>query len=115
MLNSWDKSNEFMSEEALKKKQLELLNKTLKRAKNSEYYKKVFYNISNFSSLKELENIQFITKDVLRDNFPYGLVAVDKSELVRLHSSSGTTGTPTVVYYTKKDLDDWAELISRCM
>jgi phenylacetate-CoA ligase len=115
VVNCWDKTNEFLSAEDIKDKQLALLNKSLGRAKNSEYYKKTFSGLKSFASLKELENIAFITKEDLRDNFPYGLVAVDKSELVRLHSSSGTTGTPTVVYYTKKDLDDWSELISRCM
>ncbi len=70
MVNCWDKTNELISAEEIKDKQLALLNKALKRAKNSEYYKNIFAKLSSFSSLKEIENIPFITKEDLRDNFP---------------------------------------------
>lgn len=115
MQNCWDKENEFILEKDLRIKQLNLLNNALQRAKKSEYYQKKFNKLKPFKSLKEIEDLAFITKDDLRENFPYGLVAVDNSEIVRLHSSSGTTGTPTVVFYTKKDLDDWTNLVARCM
>ncbi len=115
MIDCWDKTNEFLTREKLEEKQLVLLNKNFQNAKKSTYYSKAFSKIDKFSSLKEIEKVPFVTKDDLRENFPYGFVSVPKSELVRLHSSSGTTGTPTVVFYTKKDLDDWAELIARCM
>lgn len=115
MTDYWDKANELITRKELEKKQLDLLNKNLQHAKKSIFYSKVFGKINKISSLKEIEQIPFVTKEDLRENFPYGFVAVDKSELVRLHSSSGTTGNPTVVFYTKKDLDDWTELIARCM
>ncbi len=115
MSNCWDKDNEFVSKEALENKQIDLLNETIARAKKSDYYKNVLKDVETISSIKDIESIPFVMKQDLRDNFPYGFLAVDKTDLVRLHSSSGTTGTPTVVFYTAKDLDDWAELIARCM
>lgn len=63
--------------------------------------------------LKDLCRLPFVTKQDLRDNYPFGLFAVDKEELVRIHASSGTTGKPTVVGYTKRDLEMWTECVSR--
>lgn len=63
--------------------------------------------------LKDLAKLPFVTKQDLRDNYPFGLFAVDKEELVRIHASSGTTGKPTVVGYTKRDLQMWTECVSR--
>ena len=66
---------------------------------------------------EDITKLPFTTKDDLRDNYPFGLFAVPKKDLVRIHASSGTTGKPTVVGYTKKDLDTWTECVSRiaCM
>ena len=66
-------------------------------------------------SLDDLARLPFTTKDDLRDNYPYGLFAVPLPEVVRIHSSSGTTGKPTVVGYTRKDLDTWANLTARVL
>lgn len=68
-------------------------------------------------SLKDLSRLPFITKQDMRDNYPFGLLAVDREELNRIHASSGTTGKPTVVAYTKNDLKNWTECVSRiaCM
>ena len=60
-------------------------------------------------TLKDLSKLPFVTKQDLRDNYPFGLFAVPKDELVRIHASSGTTGKPTVVGYTKRDLEMWTE------
>nr|WP_122013468.1 phenylacetate--CoA ligase [Maliibacterium massiliense] len=65
------------------------------------------------TSIKDLERMPFTTKDDLRDHYPYGLFAVPMKKIVRIHASSGTTGRPTVVGYTKNDIKMWAELISR--
>ena len=67
--------------------------------------------------LKDLAKLPFVNKQDMRDNYPYGLFAVDKTELVRIHASSGTTGKPTVVGYTRNDLETWTECVSRiaCM
>lgn len=64
-------------------------------------------------SLSDLQRLPFITKQDMRDNYPFGLFAVPKDELVRIHASSGTTGKPTVVGYTRRDLDVWTETVSR--
>lgn len=67
----------------------------------------------DIQTLKDLAKMPFVTKQDLRDNYPFGLFAVDKEELVRIHASSGTTGKPTVVGYTKRDLEMWTECVSR--
>ena len=64
-------------------------------------------------SIDDLNKLPFTTKQDLRDNYPFGLFAVPVSEIVRVHASSGTTGKPTVVGYTKKDIDVWSELMAR--
>ena len=64
-------------------------------------------------TLSDLKRLPFVTKQDMRDNYPFGLFAVPKDELVRIHASSGTTGKPTVVGYTKRDLDVWTETVSR--
>ena len=64
-------------------------------------------------TLSDLKRLPFVTKQDMRDNYPFGLFAVPKDELVRIHASSGTTGKPTVVGYTKRDLDEWTETVSR--
>ncbi|MDY5576412.1 MAG: phenylacetate--CoA ligase [Lachnospiraceae bacterium] len=71
----------------------------------------------HIQSLKDLSKLPFVTKQDLRDNYPFGLFAVPKEKLVRVHASSGTTGKPTVVGYTKRDLKMWSECVSRiaCM
>jgi len=109
----WDREIETMKREELENLQLQLLNKTLSRAKQSLFYKKRLPD--RIGNLREVQDIPFTTKQDLRDSFPMGLVAVPKEELVRLHSSSGTTGRATVVYHTKNDIDNWAELCARSM
>lgn len=68
---------------------------------------------ADIKCLKDLAKLPFVTKQDLRDNYPFGLFAVDKEELVRIHASSGTTGKPTVVGYTRRDLQMWTECVSR--
>lgn len=67
----------------------------------------------DIQTLKDLQKLPFVTKQDLRDNYPFGLFAVPKEELVRIHASSGTTGKPTVVGYTRRDLEMWTECVSR--
>ena len=67
----------------------------------------------DIKELKDLAKLPFVTKQDLRDNYPFGLFAVEKEDLVRIHASSGTTGKPTVVGYTKRDLEMWTECVSR--
>jgi len=68
---------------------------------------------NDFRSLADLARFPFTTKQDLRDNYPYGMFAVPREQVVRIHASSGTTGKPTVVGYTQKDIDTWADLIAR--
>ena len=99
--------------------QFERLLRTLRRCMKSPFYQKRFaehhLSPSDIHSLDDLRKIPFTTKQDLRDNYPFGLAAVPMSEVVRLHSSSGTTGTPTVILHTQKDLDEWANAVARCL
>lgn len=69
----------------------------------------------NIKGVEDLHKLPFTTKGDLRDNYPMGLLACERDEIVRLHASSGTTGKPTVVAYTQKDLDTWSELMARSL
>jgi phenylacetate-CoA ligase len=70
---------------------------------------------TDLRELSDLGNFPFTTKEDLRQEYPFGMFAVPQSEVARVHASSGTTGRPTVVGYTKKDLADWAKLVARCL
>ncbi len=113
---------ETLSREEIEKLQLERLQETVTRVYDKiPAYKNKFDNLgvkpSDIKSLSDLSKLPFTTKDDLRDNYPFGLFAVEKDDLVRVHASSGTTGKPTVVGYTQKDLDTWTDCVARiaCM
>lgn len=118
-MNYWQKEIETMSREKLEELQLERLKSTVRQAGKSPFYSKVFkkqgITADSITSLSSLNRIPFTTKDDLRENYPYGMVAIPLKECVRLHSSSGTTGNPTVVLHSRKDLDEWANQVARCM
>jgi phenylacetate-CoA ligase len=100
--------------------QLERLQATLNRAcKNVTCYRTKFKGLGivpeDITSLSDLAKLPFTTKEDLRLNYPYGMFAVPLREVVRIHSSSGTTGKPTVVGYTKNDLKTWSNLVARFM
>ena len=86
---------------------------------NVEFYRKKMQAAGlmpgDIKSIEDIVKLPFTTKDDLRDNYPFGLFAVPNSQIVRIHASSGTTGKATVVGYTRKDLDIWAECVARCM
>ena len=117
----WSKE-ETMPREELEALQLELLQETVHRVyeKVPAYRKKMDdagIKPEDVKSLDDLKRLPFVTKQDMRDNYPFGLFAVDRDELVRIHASSGTTGKPTVVGYTANDLKYWTECVSRiaCM
>ena len=117
----WSKE-ETMPREELEALQLERLQETAKRVyDNVPPYRKKMEEANvkpeDIKSLKDLAKLPFVTKQDMRDNYPFGLFAVDKDSLVRIHASSGTTGKPTVVGYTENDLRTWTECVSRiaCM
>ena len=117
----WSKE-ETLPREEIEKIQLERLKETVNRVyeRVPAYRKKMDdcgINPEDIKSLKDLSRLPFVTKQDMRDNYPFGLFAVPKEELVRIHASSGTTGKPTVVGYTQGDIETWTECVSRiaCM
>ena len=72
-------------------------------------------NAGDIHGIQDIQKLPFTTKIDLRDNYPFGLFTVPMSEIVRLHASSGTTGKPTVVGYTRKDIQMWAEVVTRSL
>ncbi|MEJ2429900.1 MAG: phenylacetate--CoA ligase [Deltaproteobacteria bacterium] len=119
MLVYWSEDLETMPREALVSLQLERLQRTVQQAGKSPHYSKIFaargIEPETIRHLGDIRQVPFTTKEDLRKQFPYGLLAVDLKEVVRLHSSSGTTGQATVVYHNQKDIENWADLVSRCM
>lgn len=115
----WEKDVETMHREDLVAVQLQRFRDTLERAKRSSYYEQLLrkpgLNPDRITSLDVLEEIPFTTKDDLREHWPYGFLAVSKDELIRMHSSSGTTGRATVIFHTAKDIDHWTNLVARSM
>ena len=115
----WQKDIETMSREQLSELQLKRLKETVKHAINSPFYKEVFeregLTPDDIQTLDDLKKIPFTTKDDLRSHYPYGMAAIPLQKCVRIHSSSGTTGNPTVVLHSAKDLDEWANQVARCM
>jgi len=111
---------EYIAREELESLQFRRLKDTLEKVyKNSPFYRKMFkengLNPSKFKSLKDLSLIPFTTRQDLRDNFPYGLLSVPLEKVIRLHTSTGTTGKPKAVLFTQKDIDQASELIARSM
>lgn len=109
---------ECMSRRSMGALQLERLKDAVKRAyENVPFYRKRFDDIGlkpeHIQTLKDIEKIPFTTKDDLRDNYPYDMFAVPMKRIVRLHASSGTTGKPIVVGYTKRDMEHWTEAVAR--
>ena len=82
----------------------------------SAFYKKKYegIDVSGLRAPEDFEKLPFLSKEDLREAYPMGLAAVPAEEIVRIHSSSGTTGTPVIIPYTARDVDDWGEMFSRC-
>lgn len=114
----WEPDKECMAREDLEQLQLERLQSTLYRVgTHVPFYKKKFdelkFNYDNVRSLDDLRRLPFTIKQDLRDNYPYGLFAVPLRDVVRVHSSSGTSGQATVVGYTRNDIKTWSNLVAR--
>ena len=111
--------------EALSRSELDALQEERLRSvvarcySDSPFYRSRFDSVglkpSDIRTLDDLSKIPFTTKQDLRDGYPFGLAAVPLRDCVRLHSSSGTTGNPTVILHTRRDLDQWAEAVARCL
>ena len=115
----WQKDIETMGREQLQELQLKRLKETVKLAVNSPFYKEVFekngLTPDSIQTLDDLQKIPFTTKNDLRTHYPFGMAAIPIQKCVRIHSSSGTTGNPTVVLHSARDLDQWANQVARCM
>ncbi len=116
----FEREIETASREELRKLQLRRLRATLKNAAENvplhrERMKAARIKPQDIRSLEDLRHLPFTVKTDLRDHYPFGMFARPRAQLLRLHASSGTTGKPTVVGYTNKDLDTWADLMARSM
>ena len=114
----WQPKYETMGHEELKELQLTRLKKTVAAAYNNVpfyacKFKEAGITPDDIRTLDDVRRLPFTRKTDLRDNYPFGLFAVPKSEVVRIHASSGTSGKPTVVGYTKNDLEIWSDLMAR--
>ena len=116
----WNETMECMDREEMRKLQGIRLKRTVERVyHNTPFYRKKMQEMGitpeDIRDIDDIVKLPFTTKQDLRDNYPFGLFATPMSEIVRLHASSGTTGRPTVVGYTRKDLATWAETTTRCL
>ena len=108
---------ETLSREEIETLQLERLKETVAHCMNSPFYKKRFeeagLTVDDIKTLDDIRKIPFTTKQDLRDTYPFGIASVPLEQCTRLHSSSGTTGNPTVILHTSQDLDEWANQVAR--
>ena len=114
----WNEPKECMSRDELSHLQGARLVKMVERVyHNVPFYRKKMQMMGlepgDIKGLEDLVKLPFTTKDDLRDNYPFGLVAVPEEQINRIHASSGTTGKPTVVAYTRHDLSVWSECVAR--
>ncbi|PLY01523.1 MAG: phenylacetate--CoA ligase [Desulfuromonas sp.] len=114
----WNDEFETLPREAIESLQLKRLQQTVERVYATvPFYRQSFDKAgikpADIKSLKDLQRLPFTLKQDMRDNYPYGLFAVPLEQIVRIHASSGTTGKPTVVGYTRRDIDTWTELMAR--
>ncbi len=116
----WDETKECMNRDELRKLQSYRLKNVVEHAyHNSPFYRRKMQEMdltpNDIQSINDIVKLPFTVKQDLRDNYPFGLLAVPMSEIVRLHASSGTTGQPIVVGSTRKDLSIWADVVARCL
>ncbi|MDR0980295.1 MAG: phenylacetate--CoA ligase [Methanocalculaceae archaeon] len=113
----WNEKMETLRGKELQELQLKRLKETVARTQNIGFYQKMFAEAGirpeDIKTLDDLSKIPFTKKADLRGGYPFGFLAVPMSRINRIHTTSGTTGKPTVVAYTKNDLNSWSELIAR--
>ena len=110
---------ETLSRSEIEQLQTARLRKTIELCSHVDFYKRRFAELGitpdDIKTLDDVHRLPFTTKEDLRENYPFGLAAIPMKDCVRLHSSSGTTGNPTVVLHSQKDLEAWAEAVARCL
>ena len=113
----WDRQAETLKPDKLQEIQLKRLKKTLHQVQYVDFYRDLLsgagVKISSIKTLDDIQKIPFTKKQDLRGGYPFGFFAVPLRKIVRIHTTSGTTGKPTVVGYTRRDLDTWSDLIAR--
>ena len=115
----WNREIETMSRDALEALQLKGLQKTLRRVWGCDWWRDLLHkrgmsDPQDVKSLDDLRNLPFLTKEDFREAYPLKMSTVDRKELLEFHMSSGSTGTPVVMAYTKNDLNQWADTMARC-
>lgn len=111
----WEKNIETIGRKELKEIQLEGLNFSIERARKSEFYRERLKNIKKIKNFEDVEKIPFTTKEDLLKYSPFSFIATDLKNIVRVHSSSGTTGRSKYIFHTKKDIENWSNLVARCL
>jgi phenylacetate-CoA ligase len=115
----WQDEFETLSKTDLEKLQVKRLNNTIEYAVQSPFYAELYrsrgISAGAIKDSAQIQDLPFTTKQDLRDNFPYGFLALPKKEVIRLHSSSGTTGNPTVIFHNRHDIKSWANLMARSL
>jgi phenylacetate-CoA ligase len=116
----WNKQVETMDRSQLQQLQLKRLREVLGSAFKTDFYKRSLpkSGISSPDDIKSMDDfrrIPFAVKDDLRQSFPKGLLSTDIKDVIRVHLSSGTTGVPTVIYFTRQDVETWSDLVARCI
>lgn len=110
---------ETLDRDGIRALQTERLHSTLRHCMNSPFYRNRFrehgISVDDIRTLEDLRKIPFTTKADLRATYPFGIASVPLEKCVRLHSSSGTTGNPTVILHTQRDLEQWANAVARCL
>jgi len=113
----WNEKIETLHGQDLRDLQLKRLRWTLKQTQNVPFYKKMFHDagltVDDIKTLEDIRKIPFTNKSDLRSGYPFGFLAVPMNKINRIHTTSGTTGKPTVVAYTKNDLETWSDLLAR--
>jgi phenylacetate-CoA ligase len=115
----WEKEIETMEREPLERMQAARLRETLQRAKKSVHYGKRFaemgLDVDGIRTVADVEKLPLTNKEDLRESWPYGFLACSRDDLIRMHSSSGTTGRATVIFHTANDIAAWTNLLARSM
>ena len=116
----WNQNKECMSTDEMRALQGRRLHKIVKYVyHNVPFYRNKLQEMDvtpdDIRSIEDIHKLPFTTRQDLRDNYPFGLQAAPKSEVIRVHASSGTTGNPTIVGYTRKDIEVWSECMTRCL
>ena len=115
----WEKEIETLPRQDLEKLQIKKVGETIEKIRHVPFYREKFQTFAvdpeKIKNIDCIKSLPFTTKDDLRSHWPYGLLAVPGDECVRVHASSGTTGTAVATFHTERDVDTWSNLVARCL